>query len=192
MTDGDQTDLLSPIGELRLVQLLLEDLHDDLAGKIARFRQLTDLSATLGSYGTMLPGGETAFAAWTEARVSFIHGNYVATVMLCQGLAEHVLAAHLSIGLDVEELPRRISFSETLERCLKSKIITNDHARDLRSLMEMRNPLSHFRGIDDPSNLSRRTLDTRQAAQFHLSGDASFAIGVAIRLLSLPAFRVDT
>lgn len=191
MSEGEQTDLLSPVSELGLVRLLLADIHDDLAGKVTRFRQLTDLSAALGFYGTMLPGGETTLAAWTEARTSFVHGNYVATVMLCQGLAEHMLAAHLSLGLDGPDLPKRISFSDTLERCLKRNVITADHANDLRHLMELRNPLSHFRGIDDPSNLSRRILDTRQSAESHLFSDASFAIGVVIHLLALPAFRID-
>lgn len=191
MSEGEQTDLLSSISELHLVRLLLADIHDDLAGKVARFRQLTDLSAALGHYGAMLPGGETTLAAWTEARTSFVHGNYVATVMLCQGLAEHMLAAHLSLGLQEQALPKRISFSDTLERCLNQNVITGDHAKDLRHLMELRNPLSHFRGIDDPSNLSRRILETKQQAESHLFSDASFAIGVAIRLLALPSFRID-
>ncbi|MGK3151772.1 hypothetical protein VQE80_15415, partial [Staphylococcus shinii] len=84
------------------------DLHDGLDGKVARFHQLADLSTALGSMGTMLPGGETVLAAWTEAPSSFVHGNYMATVLLCQGLAEHVLAAHLTLGLDREGLPDRV------------------------------------------------------------------------------------
>lgn len=36
MTEGDQSDLLSPSSDLRLAQLLIADLHDDLIGKIAR------------------------------------------------------------------------------------------------------------------------------------------------------------
>ena len=36
----DQPDLLSPIDDLGLVKWLVADLHDDLNGKIARFRQL--------------------------------------------------------------------------------------------------------------------------------------------------------
>jgi hypothetical protein len=191
MSDGDQADLLSPVSDLRLVQLLLADLHDDLGGKVARFRQLSDLSAALGLYGTMLPGGETTSVAWTEARTSFVNGNYIATVMLCQGLAEHMLAANLSLGLHGQELPTRISFSDTLERCLEQNIISADNSKDLRRLMQLRNPLSHFRGINDPSNLTRRMLDTRQPVESHLFRDASFAIGVAIRLMALPAFRID-
>jgi hypothetical protein len=126
----------------------------------------------------------------TEARTSFIHGNYVATVLLCQGLAEHMLAAHLALGIDGEELPNRISFQDTLRRCLARSLITQKDADDLRRLMTLRNPLSHYRSVDDPSNLSRRVLDTMSRAESHLRGDASFAISMALRLLALPAFRL--
>jgi len=186
----DQGDLFSKATDLRLVRFLLADLHDDLVSKIARFRQLADLSMALGSDGTMLPGGETTYAAWVEARSSFIHGNFVATVMLCQGLAEHVLASHLSLELDAEPLPPRIAFKETLARCLTKGVIVEDDAEALRRLMALRNPLAHFRGIDDPANLSRRAIDSRQSAQSHLFTDASFAIATAVRILSLPEFRL--
>jgi hypothetical protein len=56
--------------------------------------------------------------------------------------------------------------------------------------MTLRNPLSHYRSINDPSNLSRRVLDTMFPAESHLRSDASFAISMAIRLLALPAFRL--
>ena len=190
MAEEAQADLLSPIKDLRLVQMLLADLHDDLPDKVARFRQLADLSGALGSSGTMLAGGETTYAAWTEARTSFIHGNYVATVLLCQGLAEHLLAAYLAVGIHGEELPSRISFQDTLRRCLSRDVITQHDADDLRRLMGLRNPLSHYRNIDDPSNLSRRVINTMVSAESHLRSDATFAISLAIRLLALPAFRL--
>lgn len=190
MTDDPQAALLSSIGDVEIVRILLADLHNDLPGKVSRFHQLADLSLALGSGGTMLPGGETTLAAWTEARASFIHGNYVATVLLCQGLAEHMLAAHLAIGIHGEQLSNRISFHDMLLRCLARKVISPNDADDLRRLMGLRNPLSHYRNIDDPSNLSRRVLDTQVSADSHLLGDASFAISVVIRLLALPAFRL--
>jgi hypothetical protein len=188
--DGDQLDLLSSVDDLRLVQFLLADLHDDLKEKIARFRQLSDLSAALGSSGTMIPGGETTYTAWTEARTSFIHGNFIATVLLCQGLAEHLLSAHLALGLAGESLPNRVSFHETLRRCIAKRVISNDDSNDLQRLMGLRNPLSHYRNIDDPSNLSRRVLDSMIPAENHLFSDASFAISMAVRLLALPSFRL--
>ncbi|WP_321796485.1 hypothetical protein [Caballeronia sp. J97] len=190
MAEQVQSELLSEVTDVDVLRTLLADLHDDVAGKVARFRQLADLSIALGSSGTMMPGGETAFAAWTEARSSFVHGNYVATVLLCQGLAEHILAAYLMLGLDGEKLPDRVAFNDTLNRCLARGVITQGDADDLRRLMNLRNPLTHYRSIDDPSNLSQRILNTRLPAEMHLLNDATFAMSMAIRLLALPAFRL--
>jgi hypothetical protein len=186
-----QETLFSPLADVDFFRHLLADLHDDLSGKVARFRQLADLSTELGSYGSMIPGGQAAHAAWVEARSSFVHGNFVATVMLCQGMAEHMLAAHLAMRLGGSPLPARIDFRETLARSVADGVISERDAEDLRRLMRLRNPLSHYRGIDDESNLSRRSLDTQTPAEVHLLNDAAFAISMAVRLLSLPSFRVD-
>ena len=190
MATSFQATLLSSLTDVEIFRVLLADLHDDVEGKVARFHQLADLSNALGSSGTMLPGGETAIAAWIEARSCFVHGNFVATVLLCQGLAEQVLAAHLAIGIHGEEIPNRISFHETLRRCVERGELTQTDSDDLRRLMSLRNPLSHYRSLEDPANLSRRVLDTNMSAETHLLNDATFAIDVAIRLLSMQAFRL--
>lgn len=67
MDDERQLDILSPVTDMGLVKFLLADLHDDLSAKVARFRQLADISMTLGKNGTLLTGGETTYQAWTEA-----------------------------------------------------------------------------------------------------------------------------
>lgn len=190
MDDADQGDIPSEIGELDLVRMLLAELHHDLPGRVGRYRQLTDLSANLGSYGAMIAGGEVAYAAWCEARSSFVHGNFVATVMLCQALAEQMLAAYLNMGPDDELLPRKVTFRETLTRCEGKGILSAADVRDLQRLADLRNPLSHHRHIDDPTNLSRRVIDERIAGEEHLRRDATFAISMAVRLLALPAFRI--
>ena len=164
-TNDEQPDLLSDLADLDLIRHLLADLHDDLDGKLARFRELVDLSASLGSSGTMLFGGETSFALWREARWSFIHGNFVATVLLCQGLAENLLASFLLAGLPFEDLPKRVAFAETLKRCVGRSILSEIDAADLKRLMGLRNPLSHFRDLDDETNLSRRVLSTFEPAR---------------------------
>jgi hypothetical protein len=51
-------------------------------------------------------------------------------------------------------------------------------------------PVAHYRNFDDPSNLSRRSMDTRTAEGQHLLDDATFGISLAVRLLALPAFRL--
>jgi hypothetical protein len=190
MSSNVQRELFSDRQDIDLAKLLLADLHDDFVGKVARFHHLTDLSAALGSNGTMIPG-EVSYRAWCEARSSFVHGNYVGTVMLCQGLAEHALAADLAHRLNAEELPNRIAFRETLRRCLEHGSITKALADDLERLMNLRNPLSHYRGPDDSSNLVRRAINSGVPPDDHLLDDASFAISVAVRLLALPRFRLD-
>ncbi len=187
---GDEPDLLSEISDFDLVRHVLADLHDDLSGKIARFRQLVDLSDALGSSGTMLFGGEITDAAWREARWSFIHGNFAATVLLCQGLAEHLLGSFLHGALMIDDFPKRVSFAETLRRCQERKVISDRDATDLRRLMDLRNPLSHFRDLNDPASLSGRVLSTMEPAEEHLRCDATFAISLAVRILALPAFRL--
>jgi len=186
----DQEALFSPLADVDFFRQLVGDLYDDLEGKVARFRQLADLSMGMGSAGTMIPG-ETSHLSWLEARSSFVHGNFIATVMLCQGLAEHALASHLSMSLGGEPLPARMQFKDTLRRSIDDGVITEEFANDLRALMSLRNPLSHFRAINDPSNLSRRAIDTAIRPQAHLLNDATFAISGAARLLSLPVFRLD-
>src|SRR4051812_37357556 len=101
--DNDQGDLLSNVTNISIMQFLLEDLHDDLLGKVQRFHYLNDLGEKNGRR-TMLFGGQMTYNAWVEARSSFVHGNYVATVLLCQSLIENLLAAFLHGGL-MSELP---------------------------------------------------------------------------------------
>lgn len=186
-----QHDLFSDSNEVDLVRQLLADLHDDLRGKVERSRQLVDLCGDMGP-GTMLYGGETTLELWREARWSFIHGQYIATVMLSQGLAEHILATYLHIDIFGDPLPERVTFAETLRRCLAKGVLDEESADDLRGLMVLRNPLSHFRSIDDPANLSRRVLKTLEDPLTHLRRDATFAIGIAAHLLTLPTFRLGS
>ncbi|MDQ7777820.1 MAG: hypothetical protein Q4615_19105 [Paracoccus aminovorans] len=191
MTDGgDQPDLLSDLTDLDFARLLLAEMHDDLHGKGARFRMLTNFSRDLGPYGTMIPGGHAAYHAWIVARSSFVHGNFAATVLLCQGLVEHLLAAYLHAGLLINDIPDRIPFRETLRRCREGNVIDDQDVADLQKLMALRNPLSHFRHVDDPGNLERRSLDDRQHGADLIRHDAVFAISLAVRMLAKPPFRL--
>ena len=187
-TASNSEDLFSDISDTQLLQLLLADLHDDLPGRIRRFRYLTDLSGALGQSGTMIFGGTPAFAAFTEARSSFVNGNFVATIVLCQGLAEHVLASVLHVV--GESLPARINFDETLKRCHARQLITDVDVTDLRRLMNLRNPLSHFRTVDDQQHIDRRAIDAREHPNDMLGNDAHFAVAIVIRLLAKSPFRL--
>ncbi len=186
----DNPDLLGGLSDVASVRYLLADLHDDLPGKVVPFRHLADLGADLGSRGTMLSGGSTTYTAWIEARSCFVHGNYVATVLLCQSLIENLLAAFLHEGLTTDKLPPRIAFRRTLARYRAKSLITDQDNRDLERLMNVRNPLSHFQTFDDGKNLDRRAVDAGQRPDEVLRRDAWFAIGLAVKILAKPQFRL--
>jgi hypothetical protein len=188
--EDSQIDLLADVSDLDSVRHLLADLHDDLPGKVGRFHHLADLGAELGSGGTMLFGGTATLGAWTEARSSFVHGNYVATVLLCQSLVENLLAAFLHGGLLIDDLPPRIGFKDTLKRCQTGGMITEEDFHDLDRLMALRNPLSHFRNVGDPQNIDRRAIDISVHPDDLLRQDAWFAMGLAVRILAKPQFRL--
>jgi hypothetical protein len=194
MTDaaGDkaQPDLLSGISDLDAVSHLLADLHDDLPGKVTRFRHLADLGGALGSQGTMLFGGAATSNAWTEARSSFVHGNFAATILLSQSLVENLLAAFLHAGLMMDDLPPRITFRDTLKRCQDRNLISGQDFGDLERLMGLRNPLSHFRPVADGQNIDRRAVAAGIRSDALIEQDAWFAIGIAVRMLAKPQFRL--
>jgi hypothetical protein len=54
--DQSQGDFLSSVTDVSMVKFLLEDLHDDLLGKVQRFHYLNDLGEQNGRR-TMLFGG---------------------------------------------------------------------------------------------------------------------------------------
>lgn len=184
-----QGDLLSDITDLDLVRHLLADMHDDLYGRVKRFRQLNDLSRDLGRNGTMI-FGPAAILAWGEARSSFVNGNFVATVLLCQSMVEQLLASFLHGGLMADDLPRRIGFKGTLKRCQDRNLLSDQDSKDLNKLMGLRNPLSHYRHVDDGSSLDRRSIDGREPIETLIQRDAEFAIGLATRILAKTPFRL--
>ncbi len=187
--DETQKDLFSDTTDILLVRHLLADLHDDLLGKVQRFRFLSDLGERDGRR-KMLFGGQLTYNAWIEARSSFVNGNYVATVLLCQSLVENLLAAFLHGGL-IDKLPDRVLFDETLKLCLEEKVIDEQDIVELKKLVALRNPLTHFRAVDDERNLDRRSIVTGRYSSDILSGDAWFAISVASRIMGKQAFRLD-
>ena len=138
----------------------------------------------------MIPGGESAYTAWVEARSSFVSCNYIATIMLCQGLAEHVLAANLTAQLDAPDIPPWVKFERTLKLAVERHTIDADLAADLKKLMKLRNPLSHYKPIAHPENISMRAVNSQVPAHVLLLQDATFAIDVAVRILSQPDFRL--
>lgn len=187
--ENDGLDLFEGPSDVQIFQSLLEDLENDVGPRVARYRQLIDMSAALGENGTMFPGGTASFYAWVEARSSFVSGNFIATILLCQATAENVLAGMLHAFH--EDVPPKVQFSYTLTRCEALGIVENSQIEGLKKLASLRNPLSHFRSVSDGQNLTRRAMAGDELAEDILAHDAHFAMTTVVSLLSSSPFRVD-
>ena len=164
------------------VQHLLGDLYDDLLGKVERLQMLVDIYATeLTADHLMVPGGEPVLEVWREARWSFVHGSFVGTVLLCQVFVEQLLAAVIYMG--GEDLSDRVSFSVVLERGRALGHVSDKDVSDIRQLIDLRNPLTHFRPPLHRSSYSVRGLGQGEQPTDLMQRDSIFAIQLAVRML---------
>lgn len=190
MPEQDQHDLFSKVADLNLAQVLLADLSDTLVGRVTRLHYLTDLSAaSFGSSSLMIPGGTPAFLGWEEARSSFVNGNFVATIMLCQSMMEHILASHLH-GTLIGDVAEKQSLKDTVRLCEERGVIDGPTRSDLQRLADLRNPLAHFRHLSDVAHLDRKAINSGQHPMELIGAEATFAIALVIKVLSLPSFKV--
>jgi hypothetical protein len=170
---------LLPSASLEFFRHLVNDLRIDLERKITSFNLFDRYSKVLVESGATLSDRQTTYGMWLKARFGLVQGNCIASVRLCQSVAEHVLAAHAFPGLSFGALPTRAAFEEALHRCLEDGVIVRQDTQDLRRLMAMPNRLPPI----------RETEDVSAAEQERLFGDARFAVELVGRLLALPRFN---
>ena len=182
MDDQDNPAKPNNVLDVGSVRHLLTDLNDDLAGKVAR------LSALASAYDSdvrgdwiVTPGGDVVQEIWREARWSFVHGNYIATVVLCQAFVEHLVAA--AIYMEGENLPDRVKFSVVLEHSVNSGRVSEYDGAEITRLMHIRNPLSHFRKPFEAGDAMARVASGRRPLRQLVKDDAEFAIRLGVRLL---------
>lgn len=88
-----------------------------------------------------------------EARVCFVNGQYMATVLCATSVVEHLLVAE-SEGA----LTGKPTLGKSIDAAEKSHVYAAAMIKDLRELNELRNPLAHRRDVSDLSTLANRYL----------------------------------
>lgn len=182
--------LLSGFDNVDVTKHLLAELHDDLHERVARFHMLADQSRDLALNGAMIPGGTNAYQAWIEARGSFINGHFIATVLLCQGLMEHLLASDLEGRLDPVELPPRATAKTIRAKAKEVGLISDEEEQDLERLEGLRNPLTHYRHANHPEHIDRQSLTEGVQSRKILERNAIYAISLTMRILGKSPFRL--
>lgn len=69
------------------------------------------------------------------------------------------LFRHLIVDLH-DDVAGKARFEQTLKRFQDEGVISQREAEDLERLMSLRNPLSHYRDVNDESNLESRAVHT--------------------------------
>lgn len=182
--------LLSGLDDVDMVQHLVAELHDDIRGRVGRLHLLADLSRDLSIGGALLPGGTISYRAWVEARASFINGHFVATVLLCQGLMENLLASELASRVDPVPLRDKATARETRKRSREVGLISEDEETELERLESLRNPLTHYRQANDPEHIDQQAMLATAHSDVILERNAVFAITLTMRILAKPSFRL--
>jgi hypothetical protein len=179
--------------QIDIASYLVNDFGENLAGAVGRYQMLMAFDADFGSDWLMLPGGTASFQSYTEARASYVAGNFLATIVLAQGLVENILGSHLHIQEGIKPihgipartsggLSPRPSVREILNKSVEDGLIAIDLKGRIERLIELRNPLVHYRNVNDTSHLTRRSMSDNASEADLLEEDAKFACSVIIEL----------
>lgn len=184
--------------DIEAAQLLLNDLQEVLPDRVRRLRLLVEVeSREAAGRGLIMPGGLTAHQAYLEAREAFVNGQFIAVVMLGQCLLENLLAGYVymeSLGHEVKSgepqtREPKPAYRTTVAKCRAAGLLNESDESDLRILADRRNALAHFRDLNEPSNVERRSMSERRPAPEILEEDAADAVALLARVLGKPAFR---
>lgn len=107
-------------------------------------------------YGFLLPP-ESAYVL-DEAKMTFISGQYIATVMLAQAFIEHILQLHLE-GIGQPKIAKR-GLSAIVKFFLQNKPQHNYIMTRIDKIRKFRNPFSHLKPFDHPERIIQKTLQT--------------------------------
>lgn len=130
--------------------------HDELV-RNDRVRRLRKTIAIYPEDGFVMP--LDTYAVFSEARSTYINGDFVATVMVAQAFVEHRLQAYLEAR--GERQLARAGLARILRFIRKRGLLDPVVVRGLDHLRNIRNPFAHLRPFDDPHGLGRRSLDQR-------------------------------
>lgn len=126
----------------------------------------------------VFPGGELSMWAFEEARLSYIAGNFLATIVLVQMCVEHTLAS--LVRMSGEEAPA--SYAGILRLALERRLIDPEEWRRLDGLRVRRNPYVHSRELTAHDHLLRRSMNEDRPSEDLLADDATEAVSSLMAL----------
>lgn len=118
--------------------------------RVERAKRIDWASSLYQSPG-LVSGEVVPLSMMEEARICFVNGQYMATVLCATSVVEHLLVAEST-------LTWKPMLGKSIDAAEKAQIYSGAMVNDLRELNELRNPLAHRRDASDPSTLANRYM----------------------------------
>ena len=143
------------MNEDQLAHWLEQDDAGSRPHRAQRAKQVLD-SIAFPESGFLFFGGMEASQSFTEARLAYVNGLYLATVLLVLVIVEQELAGTLyAAGV---EKAKKLRLEDLPSMSFEERFITQGEHELLNELREIRNAHSHYRPLSHPSNLARRSM----------------------------------
>lgn len=112
-------------------------------------------------------------AVMQEARSSYLHGAFIATLVLALAYIEHVIN-------DALPPPKKRSptMSDAIKKAQEASLFTDDLLNRTARLNTLRNPFIHRRAPDDPDTIGQRVLELKEHPSSILETEAREALVV--------------
>ncbi len=140
----------------------LENYHKDTFQE--KLERLKFLDKVFPKDSGIMADPETVYV-FTEAKMTFINGEFISTVLLSQAFIERKLQNHYqSIGL--ENIAKR-GLKSIVRHAKKEKILHDYLIERIDLLRKKRNPFSHIKPFDHEYNLTQRMMnDLKSSKQY--------------------------
>lgn len=138
--------------------------------------------------GWVFFGGHGVVNPWDELRQTFIHGEYVATILCGQAFLEYLLAGLLES--QEQRSVGRSGLAGLLRRVRDLGWITPDEHDVLDRVRQMRNPYAHYRNFDHPESLTRRAIAANESVELVVERDARAVVEALLHLVNRRPFAL--
>jgi hypothetical protein len=154
---------------------LCEDDKRSRASRAERLQELENLFPLTGE-GLITFGGMETMTALVEARLAYLNGLYLCTVLA----ALAVLERHFAGMLYAEGLgsAKRMSFDDLLKRTERESLISSEDKPVFDQFRQLRNAYAHFREPSHELSSLRRSIKEDLPFEDLLRKDAQTATGL--------------
>lgn len=114
-----------------------------------------DWASSLYQLPGLISGEIVPLSMMEEARICFVNGLYMATVLCATSVVEHLLVTEIE---SASGSSGKVTLGVSIKTAEKYQMYSAEVIRDLHEMNNLRNPLAHRRDISDSSTLANRYL----------------------------------